>query len=55
MWQLLRRTLQRIVRLSSNYKHQTMNLIVDAIKRFRYYKELGDKTFAQLEDKEFLF
>jgi hypothetical protein len=22
----------------------------DAIKRFRYYKELGDKTFAQLEE-----
>jgi hypothetical protein len=55
MWQLLRRTLERLVLLSSNYKHQTMNLIADAIKRFKYYKELGDKTFEQLTDKDFLF
>lgn len=32
-----------------------MNLIADAIKRFKYYKELGDKTFEQLTDKDFLF
>lgn len=27
----------------------------DTIKRFRYYKELGEKTFAQLEEKDFFF
>lgn len=27
----------------------------DAIKRFRYYKELGDKTFEQLEEADFLY
>ncbi len=51
----MRRTLVRLVRLSSNYKHQNMNFLQDAIKRFKYYKELGDKTFEQLTDKDFLF
>lgn len=32
-----------------------MNFLQDAIKRFKYYKELGDKTFAQLNDAEMLF
>lgn len=27
----------------------------DCIKRFEYYKSLGDKTFEQLEEKEFFF
>lgn len=27
----------------------------DAIKRFNYYKTLGDQTFAQLEEKDFFF
>ncbi len=27
----------------------------DSIKRFSYYKELGDKTFEQLEEKDFFF
>lgn len=27
----------------------------DAIKRFQSYKELGDKTFIQLEDKHFFY
>ena len=27
----------------------------DAIKRFTYYKELGDRTFEQLEDEEYFF
>lgn len=27
----------------------------DTIKRFRYYKELGEKTFSQLEEKDFFF
>ncbi len=27
----------------------------DTDKRLRYYKELGDKTFEQLEDKDFFF
>lgn len=27
----------------------------DAIKRFRFYKELGDKTFAQLDDAAMLY
>ncbi len=26
-----------------------------AIKRFKYYKDLGEKTFAQLSDADFLF
>jgi hypothetical protein len=32
-----------------------MNFLKDAIKRFKYYKELGDKTFTQLDDKDVLF
>lgn len=32
-----------------------MNFLKDAIKRFKYYKELGDKTLAQLDDKDVLF
>jgi len=27
----------------------------DAIKRFKNYKDLGDKTFEQLEEKDFFF
>lgn len=27
----------------------------DAIKRFRYYKELGDKTFEQIEEAAFFY
>ncbi len=27
----------------------------DSIKRFKYYKELGDKTFTQLKDEDFLY
>lgn len=27
----------------------------DSIKRLRYYKELGDKTFEQLEEKDFFY
>lgn len=27
----------------------------DAIKRFKYYKELGDKTFEQLEENHFFY
>jgi hypothetical protein len=27
----------------------------DSIKRFKYYKELGDKTFAQLKDEDFFY
>jgi hypothetical protein len=27
----------------------------DSIKRFKYYKELGDKTFEQLDDEDFLY
>ncbi len=27
----------------------------DTIKRFKYYKTLGDQTFAQLEEKDFFF
>ncbi len=30
-----------------------MEFLKDTIKRFRYYKELGDKTFEQLEDEHF--
>lgn len=29
--------------------------LTDTIKRFRYYKELGDKTFAQIEEKAIFF
>jgi len=32
-----------------------MNFLQDAIKRFKYYKELGDKTFVQLNDADVLF
>lgn len=32
-----------------------MTFLKDAIKRFKYYKDLGDKTFAQLSDKDLLF
>lgn len=27
----------------------------DSIKRFKYYKELGDKTFAQLEEEDLFY
>lgn len=27
----------------------------DSIKRFKYYKDLGDKTFEQLTEKDFLY
>jgi hypothetical protein len=30
-------------------------LLQTAIKRFAFYKDLGDKTFAQLQDADFLF
>ena len=30
-----------------------MDLIKDAIKRFNYYKKLGDQTFDQLEETDF--
>lgn len=30
-------------------------ILPNLIKRLRYYKELGDKTFEQLEDKDFIF
>ncbi len=29
--------------------------LTDTIKRFRYYKELGDKTFEQLEEADFFY
>lgn len=29
--------------------------LTDCIKRFEYYKSLGDKTFDQLEEKDFFF
>ena len=32
-----------------------MDFLKDAIKRFIYYKELGDKTFVQLEEKDFFW
>ncbi len=32
-----------------------MNFLQHSIKRFKYYKDLGDKTFAQLQEKDFLF
>lgn len=31
------------------------SFIQDTVKRLRYYKELGDKTFVQLEEKDFFF
>ena len=31
------------------------NFLNDCIKRFEYYKSLGDKTFEQLEEKDFFF
>jgi len=31
------------------------NFIQDVAKRFKVYKDLGDKTFEQLEDKDFFF
>jgi hypothetical protein len=30
-------------------------LLKDMLKRFRIYKELGDKTFAQLSDEDFVY
>ena len=30
-------------------------LLKDMIKRFKMYKELGDKTFAQLNDEDFVY
>lgn len=35
------------------YMDQTF--IADCIRRFEYYKSLGDKTFEQLEEKDFFF
>jgi hypothetical protein len=32
-----------------------MNFLKDAIKRFNYYKELGDKTFEQLQPADFFY
>ncbi len=32
-----------------------MNFLVDSIKRFKYYKSLGDKTFEQLAEADFFF
>lgn len=29
--------------------------LTDAIKRFKYYKELGDKTFEQIEEQDFFY
>ncbi len=31
------------------------SFLKDCIKRFEYYKSLGDKTFEQLEEKDFFF
>ena len=31
------------------------DFIQSSVKRFRSYKELGDKTFAQLEEQDFHF
>jgi hypothetical protein len=31
------------------------SFLQDCIKRFEYYKSLGDKTFEQLEEKDFFF
>ncbi|MFW2475954.1 MAG: DUF1572 family protein [Sediminibacterium sp.] len=35
--------------------HFEAGFLKDSIKRFKYYKELGDHTFAQLEEKDFFF
>ena len=32
-----------------------MHLLINSIKRFKYYKDLGDKTFEQLENEDFQF
>jgi hypothetical protein len=32
-----------------------LTFISDCIKRFEYYKSLGDKTFEQLDEKDFFF
>jgi Protein of unknown function (DUF1572) len=32
-----------------------MDFLKDAIKRFNYYKELGDKTFEQIEEADFFY
>ncbi|MEI6265570.1 MAG: DUF1572 family protein [Sphingobacteriia bacterium] len=32
-----------------------MDFLKDAIKRFKYYKELGDKTFEQLQSADFFY
>jgi hypothetical protein len=32
-----------------------MDFLKDAIKRFSYYKELGDKTFEQIEEADFFY
>lgn len=41
------------------YKTNILNMqetfLKDCIKRFEYYKSLGDKTFEQLEEKDFSF
>ena len=34
---------------------QSKNFIEDILKRLRYYKMLGDKTFEQLEEKYFFY
>jgi hypothetical protein len=33
----------------------SQQFIADVVKRMRYYKSLGDKTFAQLEERDFFF
>lgn len=38
----------------NNYKMENL-FLSSAIKRLKYYKELGDKTFAQLTNKDFHF
>lgn len=35
--------------------HFESGFLNDSIKRFKYYKELGDNTFAQLEEKDFFY
>ncbi len=35
--------------------HFESGFLKDTIKRFKYYKELGDNTFVQLEEKDFFF
>jgi hypothetical protein len=32
-----------------------MDFLKDAIKRFTYYKELGDKTFEQIQEADFFY